>query len=403
MENWRNTFQLKLTSLKPIDVNRIMGIYCAVYAVACMMVVFSNLGLHGDEFHFYPTIRQFAEDPSWNTLLYYNELTTPLTFIFYAAFGTIANLDILTLRLFSVIISVATLYSIYKLGLVYLSDHFKAFVLVLLFSLNPYFIGLSIYVYTDMLTLFFMFWVFIFYKNNHAVGYALAAAAAILCRQHSLLIILSVLFSHLFIGFYKKDKIQRSFVFASLLSFVPSFLLFYFWNGLTPNGPMSEKMRAFQLVYEPSAITTYLFSIALYSIPLILYYRKDIFMIAEKYWLLGFSLLYFLFPVKPALCAVKDGVFSVGIFHKSLIKFLSPIFVDSVLYVFFTAGVFLVFYFFKHIKIDFQKQTNLWSVAMGFSILTFVIIMPFSFQIWEKYVLIILPSSFILLLKQHNH
>ena len=395
MENWSDKIASQFNTYKNTVYDNLFFSYVGLYALACFIILQFNLSLHGDEYHFYPTIITFASQPFWETLYHYNELTTPLAFIIYAAFGKLTNLDINTLRTASIIISAFTLLSIYLLFKNYSTHRYVAFFLSILFSLNPYFMGLSIYVYTDMLTLLCCVWMLLFLRKNNALGYTFMATAALLCRQHTAIIIASYLGVLLIHFFYFRKKEALPFIIGSLFSFIILSILFFYWKNITPNGPMTQKLNTLPFQYELSAISTYLFSIGVYTFPLFFLYSNKIKKIVPLKWLLIPSFIYFLFPIQAALCSINDGVFTVGLFHKLVTTTIAnDLISNGILYFFFYLGLCLVGFFI--LKIKKNPFTSTLPLLMV-SIVAFSIIMPFSFQIWEKYILIILPQCFILL------
>ena len=94
MENWSDKITSQFNTYKNTVYDNLFFSYVGLYTLACFIILQFNLSLHGDEYHFYPTIITFASQPFWETLYHYNELTTPLAFIIYAAFGKLTNLDI---------------------------------------------------------------------------------------------------------------------------------------------------------------------------------------------------------------------------------------------------------------------------------------------------------------------
>ena len=62
----------------------------------------------GDEAHFLETIRLFGAGVSLELLRAYREMTAPLTYLVYAAWGHLAGFDTPRLRLLSPLVAAAT-------------------------------------------------------------------------------------------------------------------------------------------------------------------------------------------------------------------------------------------------------------------------------------------------------
>jgi hypothetical protein len=107
----------------------------------------------GDEAHFLGTVRLFGQGISVDLLRTYPEMSAPLTYVLYAAWGRLAGFGTPELRLLSPVIASAT----GLLWFAFLKDHLRSRLAVSMslatLVLNPYFIGLSVFVFTDMLAL----------------------------------------------------------------------------------------------------------------------------------------------------------------------------------------------------------------------------------------------------------
>ncbi|RKZ24651.1 hypothetical protein DRQ20_06680, partial [bacterium] len=96
-----------------------------------------------DEWHFVPTIKKFCEEISLRTIKNYEEYSTPLPFILYALWGRAFGCELMSLRIFSLIIAFLTYISFYFLCFSLLKNEKLSLALTLFLSLNPYMIGLS--------------------------------------------------------------------------------------------------------------------------------------------------------------------------------------------------------------------------------------------------------------------
>ena len=112
----------------------------------------------GDEAHFLNTIRAFGQGISVDLLRTYPEMSGPLPFALFAWWGGLVGFGTAGLRGLSALIAFATLV-LYHSTLEQHGLHGRLkYLLLVLFAANPYFVGLSVFVFTDMLALFGMAW-----------------------------------------------------------------------------------------------------------------------------------------------------------------------------------------------------------------------------------------------------
>lgn len=101
-----------------------------------------------------------------------------------------------------------------------------------------------------------------------------------------------------------------------------------------------------------------------------------------------------LFPVQPSLAKISQTkVTTVGYVH----KFLSAIFgMDSILlnlllFILLLAGCYTTINLATDLIKKFQDKSIDYQIIFSLLWISFLIIMPFSFQVWEKYLIMILP------------
>src|SRR5437868_4207542 len=100
------------------DFKRVSVGWKALIACAGIVTVFEAIvawgvgidrPLRADEPHFVGTIIQFGTNPlSLDLLAHYNEMSGPVPFVLYGAWGRMFGFEPLTLRLFSIVVAVAT-------------------------------------------------------------------------------------------------------------------------------------------------------------------------------------------------------------------------------------------------------------------------------------------------------
>jgi len=180
----------------------------------------------GDEAHFAETVRYFGNEISLNTLKSYNEMSAPLPFVLYALWGRVFNFEIQTLRILSVIFALLTFVTFHYLLFSIFKESKIALATTAFFILNPYMVGLSIFVFTDMLAILFLIICCLAVKNKSPLLFAVASSLGLLTRQYFAFLAIAAGLYYLFS--YKKARESRAikmlffrfpFIFATSLIF----------------------------------------------------------------------------------------------------------------------------------------------------------------------------------------
>src|SRR5262245_47428982 len=167
-----------------------------VFSFAALMAAVAPFAMPheawGDEEHFVTTSILFGRHLTLDTLRSYPELSTPLPFVVYGLWGRLLGFDLLTLRLLSPLIALATYVMLHFVLHRWFEDGRIAFLGTLFVMLNPYMVGLSVFVFTDMITILAILVAFHGAWKEHWGRYALAAGCALLARQYAAFLVLSV-------------------------------------------------------------------------------------------------------------------------------------------------------------------------------------------------------------------
>jgi hypothetical protein len=147
--------------------------------------------------------------------------------------------------------------------------------------------------------------------------------------------------------------------------------------------------------YQWNGLWAYLAACTIYMAPLILIWlwyhplnRRLLFLSAIL------SSLYFLNPIQPSECAVIASFDSIGFFDKILHSWIhQTMMIDFIYYL---TIVFQVYYLIHLFQIC--KKYN-WALFTLLSVLMYLLIMPLSYIVWEKYILLLLPVYLIGLLQ----
>jgi hypothetical protein len=103
---------------------------------------------------------------------------------------------------------------------------------------------------------------------------------------------------------------------------------------------------------------------------------------------------YWLFPVRPCAPQTDANISTVGFFHKFLRLIIGKqALEDTAFYMTFLLGLPVAFYFLRDAYLKWKTRTFDFSFLLDISILTFLLVMPFSYLCWEKYFLPLLPLA----------
>src|SRR5260370_37885046 len=166
---------------------RMAAVICAAAAIEGLLacVVGIDRPLRGDELHFVETIVNFGTSPlSLDLLAHYNEMSGPIPFVLYGAWGRMFGFEPHVLRLFSIIVAVSTYVLLFwflqsETGNLRLSALGTAFV-----ALHPYMLYLSLFVYTDMLAILCLIGAIAAVRRERPAWLAIALCGAVLNRQY---------------------------------------------------------------------------------------------------------------------------------------------------------------------------------------------------------------------------
>jgi 4-amino-4-deoxy-L-arabinose transferase-like glycosyltransferase len=347
----------------------------------------------GDELHFAETIRLFVHAPAIRTLLEYPEVTPPMTYVLYAVWASAFGVSLAALRIFSIILALATWNLLFAFFQKITGSSERAWCLSLVVLLNPYALGTSVFVFTDVPALFFLLagaWAVL---DDRPFLYGFASAAALCCRQYAIILPLSVVVREL-LRWNDGGRRDRRFLLASAASLLPLSVLMAFWGGIAPRPGIERWVAANPSLFNLHAITTYLAFGALYSFPVLVWSflhrtfgRRDI-------PVLSAGLIWFiLIPVIPSAVTVQQTRFdTVGLAHRGIAFVVGAgIPTQVVLAVFFLAGLLMTSDIARDVLRGDATPRRSGMAFASVMWLAFLLIMPFSFQVWEKYLLLVLP------------
>lgn len=374
-------------------------LYLLLFLIVFETLLFIIAGLRpsywGDETHFVETIEEFGEEISIQKLKHYNEMSTPLPFILYALWGRLWGFEIVTLRLFSLIIALATYLLFHLLVYSLFRKQILAVVATLFLMLQPYMIGLSIFVFTDMLTILFLITAVISIRKENSYLLLVSNAGGLLCRQYFIFFTLAAGIYYMLRFFSREKKRENLKMVTSLaISLFPLIFLFILWQGFSPENARKTLYIDEAFYFHPDFLVLYVSLFFVYLLPLVIYYRKYFY--GKPFTLILALILsgsYALFPVRASEPAIEVNIHTVGFFHKFIRYVMGARWEDVVFYVAFLLGLPVLL----SILSDFWKRLNAHDFHLAFffdlSIILFLIIMPFSYLVWEKYFLPVIPLA----------
>lgn len=373
-------------------------LYFVIYLTMISLFFGFNHPTWVDEGHFYRTIKLFATNFSIDTLRTYDEIISPFTFILYAIWAKIFNTELSTLRVFSLIIAFITYFRFFILAKKHLNDKW-ALILTIVLSLNPYMIGVSFFCYTDMLTILCSIELALAIHSNSLLRLVLFSTLSLYIRQYNITILIAIGIYYLIT---KKENrtINWRYAFSMFIPLIAFLPLIYLWKGIAPQSNMHSLLNGYEYHYQFTGLTTYIYTIFIYCLPfsIIWLYKNYNLKKWEILFCIIVSLIYYLYyHVTAAQCSIDQGSLTVGFFHKILTNvFKNNFLIHCGLYSSFLISSITLYNIFKKYILLYRSNIQNINLFYLINIFTFMLIIPFSFQIWEKYILVILPFLILL-------
>jgi len=342
-------------------------LYCILYPLLVAAAIGLGSVYPGDEGHFLGTSQLFAERLSVEWLRTYPEMSGPLPFLVFAGWGSVFGWSLVTMRLCSLLIGGLTLW---VAGLVFRDARVPLWQAGLL-GLNPYWAAMTVFVYTDMLTVLLALLAYRMAMQQRAVPYALAMAGALVSRQYLVYLVAAV-------ALWFAWRRVWPMVLASAASMVPLGLLVALWGGLAPASPVRGMYLTQSFRFHFEALVGYVAVLFLFCLPWLVTRRPR--------WSLGVvamgAALYWLAPVRASLPSLKVGILTTGLVDRAL-HVMIPLQLGRDLFyaLCFGAGLAMLW--------SWRRRLELAVLA----VVCFLAVMPVSYLYWEKYLLPVLPLA----------
>jgi hypothetical protein len=299
----------------------------------------------------------------------------------------VAGFDTGSLRLLSPVLASATIVLWLRFVAGVVPAPAVALLTVATIAANPYFLGLSVFVFTDMLALLGLSLAAVGVQRRSPWLSGLGVAVATCARQY--LAFLAVAVAALAI--FGRGKPERSrWVIAAMAGMVPIGLLVALWDGaLAPDNALRAVYTSEGLRFDPHALSLYLASPAAYLFPLVgivlarFRVRRTTVAVAvaAAVFVIGF-------PIAPSIAQTREGSFTVGFLH----RFVQMIASGTIEHITFAALAFVHLLalgaasesLYRHGRQGHWNESVLFAWA---GTLAFLVLMPFSYMPWEKYAL----------------
>ncbi|MFN7924597.1 MAG: hypothetical protein U0Q16_31130 [Bryobacteraceae bacterium] len=364
------------------------GLSLAVYVAIGLTFTFGRPP-SGDEGHFADTIRAFATSPSWELLRTYEEMSGPLPFAVYAAWGKVFGTGLFSLRIANLVAGALLQVSLFALLMETLGSSRRTWLAAVYFLLQPYLVYLSLFVHTDVLA---MLGVALGYRTllrGKRFTAALALGAALLARQYCIFIPAGLAAAAL--ADRNRENVRN--LLAGFVACLPLAALCIFWGGPNPANQIRHRYASEAFRFHPESLVLYLAMIPVYAAP----FLRFGFAARDAIVAAFFAAMYWLAPVAPSPSSHAATVDTVGAFHWIVRWLGATSAIEQAIFctAFAVAGA-LVSRVIRLWGANPRAQWFHWQTA------AFLAIMPLSYLHWEKYLLPALPAIVIAMLLERG-
>ncbi|OYD14436.1 hypothetical protein CH330_08715 [candidate division WOR-3 bacterium JGI_Cruoil_03_51_56] len=352
-----------------------------------------------DEGHFYATVLSFAQHLNKPPLEFlgflrtYPELSSPFPFLLLAAVGKLIGFEVWKFRLTMLLISFLTMLALVSFirsevdetrtsnGLPSLHPYIASLLVLVPLAqviINPYFLGTSVFIYTDIPALFFLVVSIWSFGRNKYVLSGIAAGLGLWCRQYLIFVPIGFL---IWLLLERPRQKYRAYL-APILAIAVLVPLLLLWRGVSPVRS-GDFLKGLAPGFHPEILVFNLIALFVYSLPVSwLIFRRAF---SRRNLLLGlcFLPLFIFFPPRP-LPYPELLPHTMGFFDKAVTHFLGG-WKDILYFFLYYASTVMALTF---IRIGWKSSKGrLWALLF----LAFLVANLYGYLIWEKYILLVLP------------
>jgi len=360
-----------------------------------LAIVGINRPFWGDERHYFETIKLFGQSAYPRIWFDYPEVTPPLFYMLFAALGKFVGYTLFSFRIISLVIGFIVSVLMFLFSEQCIREARKTFFLCIILMLNPYFLGLSLFVFNDMVALLFLLCSAMCFINNKYLFSAIFLGLGLLCRQYIFFAMCAMWFTKFLESLYSHNwKVIKQFTAYLAVTTLPLAILMILWGGMAPPAGTQKWVLYGLHIWSPQSFIMYIAFSGLYLLPVIIITKRNQFKVN---WIFFTSIILglfsFLYPIEASVVAqIQIHKSTVGLVHKAIIFLVGHGSIESIIFYGTTSlGFWILLSFLQRdvqkIKMKYFKKENMFSISFYF----FLCIMPFSYQRWEKYLVLILP------------
>ncbi len=343
----------------------------------------------GDETRFLGIVRDFGTQLNLDALRTYPAMTTPLSFLLYAAWGRLAGFEAWQLRLLSPFLAVVTFALFDEVLRRYdVTRPARLFAIAVLCA-NPYVIGLSVFVFTDMPALLMVVLVLAAMRAERPWWAAAGVAGGMLTRQYDAFLALAILLAAIGAWRHGRRQFSIALIGAAIVGVAPFAMLVWLWHGLAPANDLRAELLAAGLHFNPHWLSLYLAAPGIYLAPLVVWSlsRRRPRRLAIVCGAAA-ALFTMAFPIQPSAVQIAECCGDTGYAHRMLLLVPVPFFAPIV----FAVAAFGWMAVMANVlvqSIDGWRATtaSIGGVFPWLALVSFLLVMPWSYMPWEKYAL----------------
>lgn len=338
----------------------------------------------------------FADAVSLSNLKHYNDMSTPLPFVVYGLWGRLVGTDLPHLRMLSLIVAVASFFLMYRLFLLLVRNPWFAAAAVIFIAMNPYMIGSSLFVFTDMSAVLFLVLTMLAVAKDRPWLLGVSLAGAVLCRQYLVFAVLAVgvyYLVHLFRGGGRKPVEMLA---AVMLSCLPMAGLMLLWRGAAPDCEFRRVYLMEPLRYHVVALHLYIAQMFMYMAPFaILAWRR---LYRNRLIIFMAVILSVAYWVAPIQAPPFTTMGTTGYFHRILRRAVGSESIEQLVFYlsFLLALPILLVTMADILKRLRSQRPDVW-LFVSLLVPLFLLVMPLSYLHWEKYFIPLMPVMILVL------
>jgi hypothetical protein len=343
----------------------------------------------GDEGRFLDIVRAFGSHVALDGLRTYRAMTTPLSFLVYAAWGHLVGFETWQLRLLSAILAIATFALLdHVLRRSGASRSMRCVTLAVL-CVNPYVIGTSVFVFTDMLALLMLVIVMAGMTNIRPWLVAVGVGGGLLTRQYNAFVALGAVITAAGAWRHGARRFPLAVLGWTAIAIVPFAWLAWLWRGLAPVNDLRADLLSAGLRFNPRWLSLYLAAPGVYLAPLVVWsmWRRRP---RRNALAVGFAGAMFtlVFPIQPAAVQVAQCCADTGYAHRALLKVPLSFFASTAFAIAAFAWLSVMAEtLFQSMARWRSRAAPIGEVFPWLALASFLLVMPWSYMPWEKYAL----------------